>query len=344
MATIQKQGSTPNRSDSKRSDPFSGAANTAVSGTDRCFFVPDLVSALSIKAVLAGSAMWETESRKYVVRENSYLVVNREQPYSFVIDSAALTTTFSLFFQHGFVEEVHRVVTQPDSTLLDSPEAALSGSLIFRQRLEPEPSGVLAALRGLHDAQAGGQLSRTATEEAFLRIARTLVREFLRTDKAASRLSAVRASTRDELLRRVLRGRDCLLSRMDESVSIADAARAACISRYHFFRAFRAAFRVTPHQFLTTQRLRRARTLLAGGKHTVTDVCFESGFQSLASFSSLFRSHFGVSPQDVQRATVRVPACARPSAASTLSESTSFAFKARRATERKGAPPLDDGR
>jgi AraC-like DNA-binding protein len=163
---------------------------------------------------------------------------------------------------------------------------------------------VLAALRMLHDARSRGQISRTATEEAFLRIAHALIREFPRAESAASRLSAARASTREELMRRVIRGRDCLLSRMDESVSIADAASAACISRYHFFRAFRAAFRVTPHQFLTTQRLARACVLLRGGKHTVTDVCLESGFQSLASFSSLFRRHFGVSPQEVQRGLV----------------------------------------
>lgn len=88
---------------------------------------------------------------------------------------------------------------------------------------------------------------------------------------------------------------------MGESVSIADAARAACLSRYHFFRAFRAAFQVTPHQFLTTQRLERARLLLRGGKHTVTAVCLESGFQSVGSFSSLFRRHFGVSPREELR-------------------------------------------
>lgn len=301
MANTRRQATTSNRPDPNPQGAFSGAANAVVSGTRRHFYVPDLLGPLSIKAVLGGSVIWETEGQKYVVRENSYLVVNRGQPYSFTIDSATLSTTFSVFFQHGFVEEVHRVLTQPDSTLLDSPDAALPASLIFRQRLEPEPSGVLAALRGLHDAQRRGQLSRTATEEAFFRIARTLVREFPRTEEAASRLSAVRASTREELLRRVLRGRDCLLSRMDEPVSIADAACAACISRYHFFRAFRAAFGVTPHQFLTTQRLERARMLLRGGKQTVSEVCLESGFQSLASFSSLFRRHFGVSPKDVQR-------------------------------------------
>jgi AraC-like DNA-binding protein len=279
---------------------FSGASNALLSGTSRRFYAPDLLGALSIKAVLAGSVIWETDGQKYVVRENSYLIVNQGQAYSFTIDSATPSTTLSAFFQHGFIDEVHRALTQSDSALLNSPDASRAGSLVFRQRLEPEPSGVLVALRGLHAAKSCGQISRTATEEAFLRIAVALVREFPRAEEAAARLSAVRASTRNELMRRVLKGRDVLLSRMSESVSIADAARGACISQYHFFRAFRTAFQMTPHQFLTTQRLARARVLLRAGKHTVTDVCLESGFQSLSSFSSLYRRHFGIPPQKEQ--------------------------------------------
>ena len=301
MANTKRQAATSAPSDPNPQEAFSGVFNALVSGTSRRFYAPDLLSALSIKAVLAGSVIWETGGQRYVVRENSYLVVNRGQSYSFTIDSAAPSTTLSVFFQHGFVEEVHRALTQPDAALLDSPDAAPPGSLIFRQRLEPEPSGVLVALRSLHAARARGPIATTATEEAFFRIAGALVREFPRAEEAASHFSAVRASTREELLRRVLRGRDFLLSRMDESVSVADAAHAACMSPYHFLRVFRTAFRLTPHQFLTTQRLARARTLLRGGKHTVTDVCLESGFQSLGSFSSLFRRHFGVSPQEVQR-------------------------------------------
>ena len=275
---------------------LSGAANAIVSGTSRRFHAPELAGALSIKAVLSGSAIWETGRRTYVVRENSYLVVNQRQPYSFTIDSSGLSTTFSVFFKDGFVEDVHRVLTQPAARLLDAPAPGPpAGSLVFRQRLEPEPSEVLALLRRLNDARA--RVSRTGTEEAFMTIAHALVAEFPRTDAAAARLPAVRAATRDELLRRVLRGRDYLLCRIAEPVTVAGAARAACISPYHFFRSFRAAFGETPHQFLTRQRLARARTLLAGGRHTVTNVCFDSGFQSVASFSALFRRHFGVSPR-----------------------------------------------
>jgi AraC family transcriptional regulator len=280
---------------------FTGLFNALLSGTRKTFDAPDLVGALSIKAVVAGSVIWETGGRRYVVRESNYLVMNRGQAYRFTIDSATPSTTLSVFFQDGFVEEVHRGVTQPVSTQLDIPDGARPGSLIFPQCLEPEPSGVLSALRALHAARSRGKTSRTATEEAFLRIANTLVLEQSRTTEATSRLPSVRASTREELIRRVLRGRDFLLSRMAEPISLAEAARAAGLSRYHFLRVFRAAFQVTPHQFLTMQRLARARLLLRSGKHTVTEVCFESGFQSVSSFSSLFRRHFGISPQQELR-------------------------------------------
>jgi AraC family transcriptional regulator len=220
------------------------------------------------------------------------------------LDSATPSTTLSVFFQDGFVEEVYRDATQPVSAHLDAPDAEPPQSLIFPQSLEPEPSGVLDALRALHAARLRGSTSRTAIEEAFLHIAHTLVLESLRAKEAASRLPSVRASTREELIRRVLQGRDFLLSQMCESVSIRDAALVAGLSRFHFLRVFRAAFQITPHQFLAAQRLARARLLLRSGKHTVTEVCFESGFQSVSSFSSLFQRQFGVSPRKELRSAV----------------------------------------
>jgi AraC family transcriptional regulator len=280
---------------------FTGARNALLSGTTTDFFAPGLRGPLSVKAIFSGAGVWETGGRAFVVRENSYLVVHRDQPYSFGIDSVAPTTTLSVFFQHGFVETVHRDVTRPDRAVLDAAGSAAAGSLEWPAHLAPSPSRVLDALRMLYDANARGRASATGMEEAFLRIGRALVGELPRLDESAFRLSCVRASTRRELMARVLRGRDCLISRMDERVSVADAARAACMSQYHFFRTFREAFRATPHQFLTLQRLERARTLLRGGRHSVTEACMASGFQSVGSFSALFRRHFGVPPSAERR-------------------------------------------
>ena len=109
----------------------------------------------------------------------------------------------------------------------------------------------------------------------------------------------------DDTFRRLCRGRDLLASEYQSRVLIAQAARQACLSEFHFHRLFRSAFGETPHDFLTGLRLQRARQMLASGS-PVTDVCFDIGYESLGSFSSKFRARFGASPMEFQRQTRRI--------------------------------------
>ena len=150
-----------------------------------------------------------------------------------------------------------------------------------------------------------GTTSRQTLEENFYRIAAEMVREQQHADVAAARLPAVRLSTRQELYRRLLRGRDYLLSSLDQPIRLNDMAQAACLSPYHFHRAFTRVFGDTPRHYLTRQRLEKASHLLRQEHHAVTEVCLESGFESLGSFSSLFRRHFGVSPREFRRGHTR---------------------------------------
>ena len=83
-------------------------------------------------------------------------------------------------------------------------------------------------------------------------------------------------------------------------MSLESAARHACLSRYHFHRAFRKAFERTPHQYLTELRMARAKAMLEQGAR-VTEVCVAVGMSSVSSFSQLFRAHHGISPSRLRR-------------------------------------------
>jgi len=61
---------------------------------------------------------------------------------------------------------------------------------------------------------------------------------------------------------------------------------------------FVRAFGETPHDFLTRRRIDRAKQLLARDECPVTEVCLAVGYESLGSFSSLFRSVVGRSPSE----------------------------------------------
>jgi len=71
----------------------------------------------------------------------------------------------------------------------------------------------------------------------------------------------------------------------------------AALSPFHFQRMFKQAFGRTPMQVLQTARLEAARRLLAHTGDDITSICFAVGFESLGSFSWLFRRRFGISPR-----------------------------------------------
>ena len=80
--------------------------------------------------------------------------------------------------------------------------------------------------------------------------------------------------------------------------TIADLARMARLSPYHFLRSFKATTGVTPHQWLLRARLRDAADRLATTHAPVTDIALDVGFADLSNFTRSFRTEFGASPRE----------------------------------------------
>lgn len=127
------------------------------------------------------------------------------------------------------------------------------------------------------------------------------------------------------MLQALVRARDTIDRDYAAPLVLDDLARAAGYSKYHFARAFAAAYGETPRAFLTRRRVERAKDLLRAANLTVTEVCALVGFDSLGSFSSRFKALVGVSPSVYRQRVVEaggappIPGCfvlmwTRPSA------------------------------
>jgi AraC family transcriptional regulator len=119
------------------------------------------------------------------------------------------------------------------------------------------------------------------------------------------RLPVVRRSTRIELYRRLARGRDFIESSFTRPINLAEMAREANMAPHHFLRLFRKTFGMTPHQYLTSLRIERARHLLAHTDDAITQVCLDVGFESPTSFALLFKRHVGMTPSDYRASQIR---------------------------------------
>ncbi|HVU54891.1 MAG TPA: AraC family transcriptional regulator [Puia sp.] len=82
-----------------------------------------------------------------------------------------------------------------------------------------------------------------------------------------------------------------------ESIDLDRISREACLSRYHFHRLFTRIYRRTPHQYLTYKRVEQARQWLADKDLSVSEICNNVGFESIGSFSVLFKKEIGYAPQ-----------------------------------------------
>jgi len=73
------------------------------------------------------------------------------------------------------------------------------------------------------------------------------------------------------------------------------------ISPLYLARAFRAAVGQSPHQYVLTRRIERARELLRNTDLPVVDVALAAGFSSQSHLAHWFLRHVGVSPAAYRR-------------------------------------------
>ena len=109
------------------------------------------------------------------------------------------------------------------------------------------------------------------------------------------------ASHDPQLLRRLLRAKDRMDSASHEQWPVGRLASVSGVSEAHFARSFRDAFGVPPHRYLLTRRIERAKALLRDTDASITDVAFQTGWDSLGTFGRTFRDITGESPSALRR-------------------------------------------
>ena len=73
------------------------------------------------------------------------------------------------------------------------------------------------------------------------------------------------------------------------------------MSRFHFARAFKAAVGQAPHQYVSVQRLERAKELLVRGDEPLLEIAIALNFSSQANFTRAFHAGTGVTPGQYRR-------------------------------------------
>lgn len=265
------------------------------------------VGPLSVKCVFNGQERYEVGRGRLLVTEECYLLLNNGQRYASSIQSENPVDSFCVWFGSDFVSRVPACLESTTTQLLDDPECRVRQPVEFFERLYPHDecvSTLLVQLRAALNQEIG---TRGWLEEQFHLLFAALLQKHHAVLLETESLPALRRSTRLELYRRLYRARDFLDASLETPASLEETASIACLSPHHFLRVFKEVFRETPHQYLGRKRLARACELLTKTEQSVTQICFDLGFESLGSFSWLFRRRFGVSPKQYRQYVRKEP-------------------------------------
>ena len=108
------------------------------------------------------------------------------------------------------------------------------------------------------------------------------------------------------LYRRVVAAKLYIDANYAKKIDLSKIADQAHYSKYHFLRIFKQAYGKSPHKYLTEVRIEEAKKLFQQ-QQTVSEVCFQVGFESIPSFTNLFKKTTGVSPKTYLEKRQQIP-------------------------------------
>ncbi|MCW3097553.1 MAG: transcriptional regulator, AraC family [Chthonomonadaceae bacterium] len=271
--------------------------NMLVSWERQRQFSPLSPSVLSVRWSENGQRFFDLGRRRYAVDDTGYMVFNNGTEFASEIDSETLVRCYTVNFVPGMAEETLRSLITPTDRLLDDPYATDMPMVNFYEKTYRHNTSVTPVLRRLARYEEQMPADHAWFEEQFRLLVEGLLHAHRNIFREMAQIPAIRAATREELYTRLHMARDFMEANLSQPLTIPQIARQACLSTHHFLRMFKQVFQETPHQYLTRRRMERARQMLLRSDVSVTQICFALGFESLGSFSTLFRARTGLSPE-----------------------------------------------
>lgn len=110
-----------------------------------------------------------------------------------------------------------------------------------------------------------------------------------------------------DYLHHVRRGIDYIEARLDSEIDLADVARHAGMSQWHFQRIWKALTNETLKTYVRSRRFANALDKLAHTDERILEIALASGFDSQEAFTRAFKKAFDVSPASYRKSHQQIP-------------------------------------
>lgn len=251
---------------------------------------------LSIKYVRRGVEHYTIDHCTRSVEAGQYLVVNEGRDFEVCFQDVRPVIGLCLYLDPKLVADVYRTLTTAPDYLLDASTPATPPT--FAEYIYHDAEHPLGHLLH-HMTQTLTAQPATCfsfSEAVFYEIARQLLDQQRTMQHLMNRLPSSKASTREELLRRLRHAKQFIDDSYRLPITVDVIADVAALSPYHFIRSFKHVYQCSPYQYLREKRMAHAAQLLQRRQHTISAIATHVGFSDIHAFSKAFKQRFGTAP------------------------------------------------
>lgn len=261
------------------------------------YYNPVNATGFSVKYVVDGTEVYTLGDEQYVVGPGSYLLSNRYKDGQVEIESNHPVKGICITLSPELITSVAASMCRPDTCFTDEEMGMFFNSDLFPDdQYHAKDTHLGGALHALSKKIDLNHLDADGLGiEFFYSLAEYMIRDQVPVFKQLQSIPSVKAATKKELFKKIKKGKAFIDESFTSDIDVESVARQACMSEYHFFRLFKKATGITPHQYILQKRLEKAKQLLQ--QHMpVSETALHCGFADVFSFSKSFKKQFGLSP------------------------------------------------
>jgi AraC family transcriptional regulator len=253
---------------------------------------------LSLFTNISGESIVEVAGRRTPIKEDFLFVSNYDQHYTLEIAKGQPAETFNIHFGEYFCDQVFSSLSQSTDQLLSDNFQVPYERLEFHNKLYHRDEGIQKLILEIRR----GADESTWLEEKLCALLENLLKKEKDLLKIQSRFPALKSSTREEILRRMLIVSDYIHAHLNEDLSLEQLASIGCFSKFHFLRLFKIAFNKTPYKFINEERVVMGRQMIERTRLGINEIAHSLGFTNPSSFSRMFFNQTGLYPTQLRPA------------------------------------------
>ncbi|NEM97428.1 helix-turn-helix domain-containing protein [Pontibacter burrus] len=249
---------------------------------------------LGIKFVAQGEESYWVKDKRFCVSNGKYLLVNETFPTVDIAIKKETTRAVCVDIDAALVNDLLLQTIYPNDldNYNSTAQYLLTPELFVNEAVAEKPMQEL--LNFILFSSASQALDRPGIELIY-ELTSLVVKNNEETIKSYYNLEAAKLSTRQELFRRLLVGKEVLDDSLFSNLSIKQVAETCCLSEFRFYRLFKQCFGDSPYNYLYKKRIEKSVELKKDGLSWV-EIATQLNFTDLAAFSKSFKKVKGVAP------------------------------------------------